>query len=234
MQLKAAGARLRRILPHLQKRYPWIPREGDLPQLEELVLTLLAYDGSWRQGMRALSAFQEQYVDWNEVRVSSPDEMAEIPEIGKLPKVKDKAEALVKVLDRVFLDHNRIALAFGPDQGEDAKKYLTGIRELASIARGVFLYRCFKYPKAIVEAGVTRLLKRLDLLPQGANDEVAQRFLDKVTTGHSLAATWFALARHAEETCVTETPDCPHCAVQADCPVGQKLKAAKGKKPAAQ
>ncbi len=229
MQLKAAGARLRRVLPHLQKQYPWIPREGDLPQLEELVLTLLAYDGSWKQGIRALAACQEQYVDWNEVRVSSPDEMAEITEIGKLPRVKEKAETLVKVLDRVFLDHNRIALSFGPDQGEEAKKYLTGIRELASIARGVFLYRYFKYPKAIAEAGVTRLLRRLDLVPQGANEEVAQRFLDKVTTGHSLAATWFALARHAEETCVVENPDCLRCVVCAECPIGQKAKAAKGK-----
>ncbi len=233
MQLKAAGARLKKVLPPLQKRYPWVPREGDLPQLEELVLTLLAYDGSWKQGVRALASFQQQYVDWNEVRVSSPDEMAEIPEIGKLPKVKEKAEALVKVLDRVFLDHNRIGLAFGPDQGEDAKKYLTGIRELPSLARGVFLYRYFKYAKAVADAGVTRVLKRLELIPQAANEEAAQRFLDKATTGHSLAPTWFALARHAEETCVAEEPDCLHCLVSADCPMGQKAKAAKGKKPAA-
>lgn len=233
MQLKAAGARLKKVLPPLQKRYPWVPREGDLPQLEELVLTLLAYDGSWKQGMRALSAFRDQYVDWNEVRVSSPEEMAEIPEIGKLPRVKDKAEALVKVLDRVFLDHNRIELAFGPDQGEDAKRYLTGIKELPSMARGVFLYRYFKYPKAVAEAGVTRVLRRLELIPQGANEEVAQRFLDNVTTGHSLVPTWYALARHAEVTCVAEEPDCPRCPICAECPMGKRAKAAKARKTAA-
>lgn len=232
MQLKAAGARLRRVLPPLQKRYPWTPRTEDLPQLEELVLTILAYDGSWRQGMRALDAFQSQYVDWNEVRVSSPEEMAEVREIGRLPRVKEKAEALVKVLDRVFLDHNVIGLSFGPDQVEEAKKYLSGIKELPSIARGVFLYRRFKYPKAIADTGVTRLLRRLELIPQGANDEAAQKLLDKVTTPHSLAPTWFALARHAEETCVAETPDCPRCAVCADCPMGQKARAEKGRRAA--
>ncbi len=224
MQLKAAGARLRRVLPPLQKRYPWTPREDDLPQLDELVLAILAYDGCWKQGLRALSIFREQYVDWNEIRVSSPDEMAEVPELAKIPTIREKAEVLVKVLDRVFLDHNKIDLTFTQEQAEDAKRYLTGIRELPFVARGVFLYRFFKYPKAIAEPGVTRLLKRLDLIPSGALDEGAQKFLDKVTNGHSLAPTWYALARHAEATCVSENFDCLKCPVLADCPTGQLAK----------
>ena len=60
-------------------------RELDEPRpLEQLILLMLARGGTLAKARRALKILQTDYVDWNDVRVTSPREIAsKIAEHGR-------------------------------------------------------------------------------------------------------------------------------------------------------
>lgn len=78
--------------------------------LKELLLGVLSDDMPGRSALIALNRLERFFVDWNEVRVSSPHEVAGVMNSGR-GEVK-AAERVCTVLARVFDKANDLSLAF--------------------------------------------------------------------------------------------------------------------------
>jgi endonuclease-3 len=102
--------RLRKIISSLEKRYG----RGNFPErnsyLEQLVFYYVFYHANLSGARKVLKSFRDNYVDWNEVRVSSLGEIgATLQNHSITPEV---AVPIKEVLNGIFSTQNRMSLDF--------------------------------------------------------------------------------------------------------------------------
>src|SRR6516164_9041435 len=83
------------ILNVLKKQFD-SPEPEKRPVLEELVYGVLREGATRPLADKAYCALQEHFFDWNEVRVSAPQEVAEA--IADLPEATVKSERIIGIL----------------------------------------------------------------------------------------------------------------------------------------
>ena len=109
--MKKAGLYRRKIRNLLRGLSKWRAAarqdEGDLLRL--LIVSILEEDASRKEAEKALAAIEEEFVDYNELRVALPREVAEC--VGKnFPNVRTKAEIIKTALNNVFDRFNKLAI----------------------------------------------------------------------------------------------------------------------------
>jgi endonuclease-3 len=94
------SAMLNKLHKVLKKRFkPYAPNLR-LPVLEQLVFACCLEDSQEQDAQRAFNAVEEQFFDWNEVRVSSAKELSEVMQMLSFPR--EAALRLKKTLQSVF------------------------------------------------------------------------------------------------------------------------------------
>src|SRR6478609_3104211 len=84
----------------LKKRYKLEPRAGRLSVLEAVVYGV-CHEGTTReQANQALSRFKDEFFDWNEVRVSSVEEVQSA--LAGLPDGEPRAQRIRRFLRQLF------------------------------------------------------------------------------------------------------------------------------------
>ncbi len=216
----------------LKKKYP----PGELPQ--RTVIQHFIY-GIIREGTTSDIADQSfnsliaAFIDWNELRVSTPSELVEV--MPGLPEGSTKARRIIGVLQEWF------ELTYSFDMEEVAKKgikegakKLQRLKEANDFAIAWVMQRAWEGHAVPLDAPTIRVLKRLAVLDPEVDD---------VETLRSSAEHFIPKAKDAEftdgisaighEFCHEVKPNCPKCPLLADCPHGQqetKLPATKPKK----
>src|SRR5439155_14762895 len=90
---------LTQVLKLLEKHYaPADPDEK--PVLEQLLYAVLREGATRDQADAAYKVLVTKFIDWNEIRVSSPQELADA--LGALPGASDKALRVIGILQHVF------------------------------------------------------------------------------------------------------------------------------------
>ncbi len=98
--------KIKGLLKGASKRRLSARRKDEAP-LRILTFSILQEDATRKDAQKALDALEEEFVDFNELRVAMPREVAEC--IGKnYPRAHDKAEMLKTVLSNVFGSFNRM------------------------------------------------------------------------------------------------------------------------------
>jgi endonuclease-3 len=87
------------IFTSLKKRYDPTDPESR-PVLEQFLYAICRENATRKQADRAFHHLQERFFDWNEVRVSSPHEVAEA--MGDIPDAEARADRLISFLQEVF------------------------------------------------------------------------------------------------------------------------------------
>lgn len=105
---KQCAQRLRRVLRSLRSKAGRVapPPTGD--PIRQLVLGIFSRDVPEVRAKEALSRLMEVVVDYNDLRVMSPAEMAEIA--SKLPDTRRKCEDLSRALNWIFLREHDVTL----------------------------------------------------------------------------------------------------------------------------
>ena len=115
----SAAARKRRLaalLERLDKSFG----EVQTPELEDVmehaVYLILREGASHTAAMKALASLREDFVDWNEVRASTPSELGRMMlgtnRASSLRKMYPRAERLKDMIDQVYNDRNDTSLEF--------------------------------------------------------------------------------------------------------------------------
>lgn len=116
--------RVKRLFNQL-KRAEGKPAIGEpTDPTDQFVLSLLSVDSTEEQGTKALRRLRECAVDYNEVRVSSPAEIAGVVK-DTIPDGARRARVLVQALNAVFRAGNQMSLGLLHDMGlREARQYL--------------------------------------------------------------------------------------------------------------
>lgn len=121
------------LLNALRKKYKPEPAP-DRTAIEELIHAMLLWESTTARADRAYKRLMDAFVDLNEMRVSRPDEIAEL--LGKTyPLADERSRRLLGSLNAIYLIEHAVSLDAIVAAGKrDARKYLDAIEALPPFA----------------------------------------------------------------------------------------------------
>ncbi len=217
-------------LAHLQaalKKKTAAPAEQpERTVLEEVVYAILRDSATSEQADAAFARLKETFFDWNEIRVSSVQEVADA--VHGLPGAGDKGERVIKFLQEVFEE------IYGFDLGDIAKKGVKqAAKQLARYKSGVNEFvvawvtqRALGGHAVPLDHPTVRLLQRVAVLDADIDDaEAARGTLEHLIPKASGPDFTDRAAVFAATVCTEDHPKCEGCPMLSHCPTGQTLTA---------
>lgn len=223
-----------KILDHvyagLKKRYD-VPEPVQRSVMEHLLYAVIREGTTHEKADRAFQTLKEKFVDWNEVRVSTVQELCDA--MGPLPDPATRATRLIGILQEWF------ELTYTFDMEEVAKK---GLKEGAKkVSR---LNDANDYAVAwVMQHGLNghaipldepslRVLRRLGILDgESESLESLRGTIEHFVPKAKGSAFVELVSQHADDLCVEVHPKCGKCPLLDECPTGQELRAQETAKP---
>jgi len=181
---KAYAQKIRKLLKSLPKAPPRPTKDEDTVRV--LIASVLEANTTARKAPKALAALEEEFVDFNELRVAQPKELAE--RMGKgFPGAGGKARMLHTVLNNISNRVNELSTAY---LGEFPKRQVQphlmeqGLSPYAAACVAMF---CFDAPSVPVDEDLAEILEMKGLIEPGTGPAEAQAFLDRTIPGKNAA-----------------------------------------------
>lgn len=187
------------------------------PPLDQLILSLLFHLTSVRRATRALNELKNAFVDWNEVRISHPSEVALA--MSTADWAREAGEEIVCMLEELFDVHNLVSLDFLAELTDaQAKTCLRGLSmvdrvltdEVRLMSLGVDVLPC---PDATI-----RMCYRLGLLPDDRATVKNQRELEQLFEPEYYPTLYMFFCDVADKICLPDVPLCDECPMNETCP----------------
>ena len=199
------------------KKYGKLKTRKVRPALDQLVLSIFYRLTSVRRATRALRELKRSLVDWNELRVSSVEEV--ISHLSSAEWARVGARQIEEVVSRLFELRNEVSLEFLRDEMPPAQarrflRELPGVdRELANevllLSLGVAVFPCSEQ--------IARTCHRLGLLDSEQPLANNQRVLTKTFDPQYYAVLHRFLFDTASRYCLAESPLCSECVLREHC-----------------
>jgi endonuclease-3 len=187
------------------------------PPLDQLVLSLFYHLTSVRRATRALRQIKQAFVDWNEVRISHPVEVARVLSSAHWARVG--AEQLQCVLRGLNEAHHRTDLEFlkelTPAQARSC------LKSLPSVSRDVadeVLLLSLDVPALPLSADAARMCHRLGMLDDDRPTIRNRRALERLIAPDHYVTLHLLFCDCAEAVCLPEEPRCKQCPMLKSCP----------------
>lgn len=211
---------------HLKKRYKIDPREGRMSVLEA-ALYGICHEGSTReQASQALNRFKDQFFDWNEVRVSTVEEIKGV--LAGLPDAEERANRLRKLLRQLFEKNYNFDLeSLVKKPQKDALKALGDFdvfRDDYVLASVVLL--ALGGHAIPIDGPIRRALERLGAVEPGADVAAIRGSVERAIPKNRGPEFVDLMEELAHDTCLPGEPDCPRCELRKLCPTGRERIAA--------
>lgn len=217
----------RKLLPvlveKLRKKYGDPPEPPTENLLEEAVRLLLAEKRSQRAVQSALRALREEFVDWNEVRVSTVYEVAAC--IGDSEEAVELARSVRSLLRVLFDAQNEVSADWLPEASPaEARELFDHIPHVPTAVGHRMLLEVFGHACVPITADVARVCMRLDLTREDYDAEQVQKRLERVLAKALMPAFYHLVAAHASQTCTEQAPKCRQCPIRKECPYPDKTR----------
>jgi len=201
--------RLDRVRLHLKRRYGEAPKLMLTHPVEHVLRAILSEEATASQVDQAMRRLRDEFVDWNDLRVSRPREIREA--LGPdFPGVGHKARVVPRLLDQVFKRHNSMVWDFMEAKGKVAtRSFFESLEEVrpfvaATLARDATGAHAFP-----VDRDIARVLGRLGILdPEAESETRMQAFLERAAKSPRAYETHYLVHRLAGDLCLPETRVC--------------------------
>jgi len=132
---RAPKARLKLLFEKLDRAYGQLVLPETETVLEKAVALVVREQGTELTTLRALKALREDFVDWNEVRLSRPSELARLmtgtSKVNTLKRWHERAQRVREMIDQVYNDRNDCSLEFLLEEKTKGRfEYLEDIDDL--------------------------------------------------------------------------------------------------------
>lgn len=195
----------------------------DMPVLEQGMLIVLGKDISPDTAQSALEGLRKEYVDWNEMRVSSiPELIVQLASLKKDPNMVGKAQQLREYVNQIFnIRHTLNLEPMREEPREKQERFLVALECLDPYMVDAFLVNISKEREIGFSNGASRVLLRVGLLAKGSTPAKQRAEMNAMTPGKDPFNFVALVARHAEEVCLAKTPLCGQCALLSQCKYGK-------------
>ena len=206
----------------LKKRYQLEPRASRLNVLEAVIYAI-CHEGTTReQANQALSRFKDEFFDWNEVRVSTVEQIQGV--LAGLPEPEARAQRVRRFLRQLF--EKTYGFTLDALLKKPLKEAVKALQEYEALHSDYVLSSVIRDAlggHAIPVDGPTRrCLERLGIAEPEAEISSIRGMLERAVPKNRGAEFSDLLEELAHDTCVAGTPDCPRCELRKICPTGQE------------
>jgi endonuclease III len=201
----------------LKRRYkPKAERDaGRLTVLKAVVYGVCHEDTTREQANQALSRFEDEFFDWNEVRVSSVEEIQEV--LAGIPDAEQRAQRIRKFLRQLFNRTYGFSLdALTRKPLKEALKVLQTYEAFSSdFVTATVVQQALGGHAIPVDNSVRRVLERLGFTESSTS--ALRSVLERAIPKNRGVEFVDLLECLANDTCVEGTPDCPRCELRKIC-----------------
>lgn len=206
----------------LKKRYKPKPEKGStrLTVLEAVVYGI-CHDGTTReQANQALSRFKDEFFDWNEVRVSTVDEIQGV--LVGLSDPESRAPRIRRFLRQLFEKTYAFNLeAFVKKPLKESLKALSEYEAFQSdYVEGTVTRLALGGHAIPVDQPTHRVMERLGVIDHNASPVALRSFLERSIPKNRASEFIDLIEDLAHDTCIDPEPDCPRCELRKICPTG--------------
>lgn len=214
---------LAKSLKLLEKRFPPPAPAADAPArpvLEEMLYAVCREASTPEQADAAFHKLKHSFFDWNEVRVSTGQEVADA--LRDLPDRAQKAHRIIEILQYVFEMYYSFDLVDLDKKGlKQAGKQLARFTGATDFTVAWVTQRALAGHALPLDEPTLRVLRRLRVVDAEADDlEAVRGPLEHVIPKAKGPEFTDVFARHAAALCVAGQPKCPDCPLNKDCPTG--------------
>lgn len=197
------------------------------PVLEQFIYALCREGATRESADQAYRNLQERFYDWNEIRVSSAREIADVLE-GLVPDPESRAQRLIAFLQEVFETEFSFDLEGLIKKGlKQAAKQLARYQAANDYTVAWVVQHSLGGHALPLDAPAVRALRRLNLVEDNIHDpEAIRSSLEHQVPKVKGSLFVDALSVLAEDHCFEADPNCPRCPLHSACPTGQEAKAA--------
>lgn len=211
---------LNRAYTALKKKFS-LPEPGsDRSVLEELIYAICREGATAEDADRAYASLRKAFIDWNEVRVSTVQEVADT--LRPLPQPGGRAKRIVALLMAVFEERYSYDLSDVLKKGlkDTARKlrfYKEGVNDFAV---AWVIQRTLGGHAIPLDAPTIRVLQRLGIVEPGEPEslETLRGSLEHLIPKVRGSELTDLLSFHAREFCLENAPRCSTCPLKPDCP----------------
>jgi len=219
-------------LTALKKKFPAGPEPEKRPVLEEVIYAILREGVTTVVADAAYARMREAFFDWNEVRVSTIQEVSDV--LGDMPDVDDRSKRAIEFLQEHFERDYSFSLDDLEKKGlKQAAKQLARYKGkgVTDFVVAWVTQRSLGGHAVPLDGPTLRVLARLGVVENDPDDLEAVRatvehFIPKAK-GYEFTEE---LIQHADAICIENIPLCPVCPLKSDCPTGLEM-LAKAKEP---
>jgi endonuclease-3 len=208
----------------LKKRFPLPSSEAAEPRplLEELIYAICREGSTAEDADAGYHRLRKAFIDWNEVRVSTVQEVADV--LRPLPGAGTRAKRIIGLLQEVFEDKYSFDLSeLGKKGLKDTARKLRFYKEgVDDYAVAWVIQRSLGGHAIPLDEPTLRVLRRLgvveDVDPESL--ESVRGAVEHVIPKNRGPEFTDVFSMHAKEICVEKDPHCHVCPLKSDCPVG--------------
>lgn len=223
--IKEKTRSVKRYLKALEKKHrAGTPPEG-LPVLEKLILYLLTSEAPQTNATRALRLMREEFVDWNDFRVSSIREIASVMEECRI--TVELAYTLKEILGQIYTLGHNTSLDFLLEEDPDmARRYVGRLKALPSWAGTYLLASTGKATAVPLDPHTSRICQRLGLFGRKSSVQTRVQTLKSIVSENDALRFHHLFVEHGKKTCREENPRCSVCNLARDCDYRRKIRKA--------
>ena len=238
---------LTQVQAALKKRFPLptLEPEEKRPLLEELLFAICREGSTTDDADAAYARLRTVFVDWNEVRVSTVQEVADA--LRPLPNAGPRAGWIIGVLHAVFEMNYSYDLGDMEKKGlkqaakqvsryfndsdlkklglKQAAKQIERFRQVNDFAVAWVVQRSLGGHAIPLDGPTVRVLQRLGVVEEVDPDDLEslRGGIEHVIPKARGPEFTELMSLHAKEICTENDPHCTKCPLLADCPSGQEL-----------
>jgi endonuclease-3 len=238
----------------LKKRFPLPPSEpSERSVLEELLYAICREGTTPEDADRGFERLRKTFVDWNEIRVSTVQEVADV--LRPLPQAGPRAGWIIGVLQAVFelnyafdlgdmekkgLKHaaKQISRYFNAKDLDakglkQAAKQISRFKQVNDFAVAWVVQRSLGGHAIPLDGPTVRVLQRLGVMDEDVDLEDLESLrggIEHMVPKARGPEFTELMSLEAKEICTEKDPHCPKCPLLSECPTGQELTAKKPEK----
>ena len=192
------GARLKRLCARIRREMGAQAVSAGHDPTTELVLACLSAGTTEAKARTTLNRLRSNFVDFNELRVSRPDEIVEI--LGKnFPQGTDTAEAILAALRELFDLRDTLDMTDLIEGGKrEAKVFLEGLENLTPYMIACVLLHSLDAHAFPVNAQMMDMLRGGDVITAKADAGNVQGFLERQLSATTIRKTYILLRKYAD------------------------------------
>jgi endonuclease III len=229
--MPSKGNRLNVVLKGLERAYGG-PKTLDEPRpLEQLVFLILARGSDPRRARAAMKHLESEFVDWNELRVTSVYEIRkQLAPLGA-SKIGNKAEEIKELLATIYERFNKLDLDFlqgvgsDPEETKKRDRFDAWLQDKSPSLWAMMALHGPRRIEVVATPALGRVMLRLGWTKTRTSSakSIHGTFTRVVPEEAHISAQW-GLYHLLETVCLPRSPRCDECPVAKECPTGVKAR----------